>query len=247
MKRLIVPILIGLVMFGAAFGGAFYFFRYQQTAAAAHMKDVVAEALGTLKEQGRVTVFSGRFVAVMPGRPAAAPDAPAGPALLVPGSVHYEIDLKRLRDQDVRWEERAGVLSVRLPALLLSDPGLDKAGIRQIGGGGAWIAPAGGEAMADAAARDAARAELLKQARAGDAMNLARDAARTLVQRVFAGALREEGVKAKIEMRFADEQADEGQADDGEAAGGTAEDLPIAATAPPAEAAVPAAGNVTEE
>jgi len=225
MKKLIGPILIGLVMFGAAFGGAFYLYRQQQAAAATHMKDVVAQNVAALNQQGRVPVFSGRFVALMPGRAGTEPGEGMHPALLVPGTVRYEIDLKALRAQDVVWDEQARTLSIRLPSLLLGDPGLDATGIRQIAEGGAWIAPVDGAGVLDAAARDAARAELLKQARAGDAMNLARDAARALVERSFAAALHAEGGKADIDVHFADEDREERDE--------TAED-PVPAVPPPA-------------
>ncbi|MDQ4421287.1 DUF4230 domain-containing protein [Sphingobium sp. DEHP117] len=75
MKKLIVPIIIGLVMFGAAFGGAFYFFRSDKARQEAAIKAVTATVLETLQKQGKAVVYTGRVVAV--ATPEAAAPAPA--------------------------------------------------------------------------------------------------------------------------------------------------------------------------
>ena len=236
MKRLIGPILIGLVMFGAAFGGAFFLYRHQQAKAAEHVKEVIASTREALKAEGRVAAFSGRFVAMAPPGPetgAAAPDQTAKPALIVPGSVRYDVDLKALKEKDVVWHEREGLLSVKLPALLLDGPDLDIEDMKRIGEDRAWTAPANGSKLLNDVARKAVQAELLKQAQGGKAMTLARDAAKALVERAFATQLRAQAVQASIEVHFADEPA-EGQEDGEEAAATEGHD---AASAPGGEAA----------
>lgn len=78
MKKLIVPIIIGLVMFGAAFGGAFYFFRSDKARQEAAIKSVTATVLEALQKQGKAVVYTGRVVAV------AAPDAAEVPEPAAP-------------------------------------------------------------------------------------------------------------------------------------------------------------------
>lgn len=73
MKKLIVPIIIGLVMFGAAFGGAFYFFRSEKAKEEAAIESIRATVLAALQKQGKAVVYTGRVVAV------AAPAADAEP------------------------------------------------------------------------------------------------------------------------------------------------------------------------
>lgn len=57
MKKLIVPIIIGLVMFGAAFGGAFYFFQSDKAKQEAAIKSVTETVLAALQKQGKTVVY----------------------------------------------------------------------------------------------------------------------------------------------------------------------------------------------
>ncbi len=77
MKKLIVPIVIGLVMFGAAFGGAFYFFRSDKAKEEAAIKSVTATVLEALQKQGKAVVYTGRVVAVATPQAAAPAPEPA--------------------------------------------------------------------------------------------------------------------------------------------------------------------------
>lgn len=86
MKKLIVPIIIGLVMFGAAFGGAFYFFRSDKAKEEAAIKSVTATVLEALQKQGKAVVYTGRVVAV--AAPEAAAPAPAQETAAKDGEGH---------------------------------------------------------------------------------------------------------------------------------------------------------------
>lgn len=77
MKKLIVPIIIGLVMFGAAFGGAFYFFRSDKAKEEAAIKSVTETVLAALQKQGKAVVYTGRVVAVAAPSATEASEAPA--------------------------------------------------------------------------------------------------------------------------------------------------------------------------
>lgn len=250
MKKLIVPILIGLVMFGAAFGGAFYFFRSEKAKEEAAIKSVTETVLAALQKQGKVAVYTARLAAVAapesgaapepeaeakheqapepdthaapkpaPAKEAAAPaeheaaplHAPAaahgfgGVIAIVPATVRYELDFKAIRKQDVVWDEEAKVLKVTLPALGITEPEIDGANIRQIGGS----AP-------EAAVRKGALGLLLEQAREDAALGQARETARLMIERAFSMPMLVEGVKkAKVVVRFADEPEDEEDEDAG--------------------------------
>lgn len=73
MKKLIIPIIIGLVMFGAAFGGAFYFFRSEKAKEEAAIESIRSTVFAALQKEGKVAVYTGRVVAV------AAPESVAEP------------------------------------------------------------------------------------------------------------------------------------------------------------------------
>lgn len=78
MKKLIVPIIIGFVMFGAAFGGAFYFFRSDKAKEEAAIHSITETVLEALQKQGKAVVYTGRVVAV------AAPEAGEAPKPAAP-------------------------------------------------------------------------------------------------------------------------------------------------------------------
>ncbi len=249
MKKMIVPIIIAVVMFAAAFGGTFYFYRMREAAAAEKVDKIAEESLEELKGQGKVTMFTARLLALVSARPApaialvpepaavsahgAAPDAkaavgthgaphapvhaephaapppatasaPSGPLIMVPALVRYDMDLAAMKKADVKWLEEEKTLTVKVPPLIFSEPEFDSEGIRAFGAGGPGAA-LGAEAVADKAVRKAALGQLLQQARDDGPLRLAREASRKLVMKVFTDALHEEGVKAKVQVRFADE------------------------------------------
>jgi len=65
MKKLIVPIIVGLVMFAAAFGGAFYFQNYRSTETERAIASVTRASLEALQEEKRLTVMTARYAAVV--------------------------------------------------------------------------------------------------------------------------------------------------------------------------------------
>lgn len=204
MKRLIIPILIGFMMFGAAFGGAFYYYRLQEEKAAAQVKTITAASLAGLQEQARLTAFMAQFVAVVTSKKEQL-GLTAERTMVMPGTVRYEIDLKAIRQQDVQWDEGTRTVTVKLPPLILSGPEIDIDAVRQYGEGGILTMLTNAEQVLDETNRKAAQAELMKQAKSEVPMRLARDAARSAVERAFAMPLRAIGADATVEAHFADE------------------------------------------
>ncbi len=235
MKKLIVPILIGLMMFGAAFGGAFYFYRLKEERAAAQVQTVTAASLAGLQEQARLTSFMAQFVAVVTSKKEQL-GLTAERTMIMPGTVRYEIDLKAIRQQDVQWDEASKTLTVNLPPLILSGPEIDIDAVRQYGEGGLLTMLTNAEQQLDATNRRAGQAELMKQAKSEVPMRLARDAARSAIERAFAMPLRAIGVNARVEAHFADEQA-----------GGSEEGGPEGVDDGAAPVTTPAAGNATDQ
>lgn len=162
--------------------------------------DPVAVASGSLramKEQARLTAFSARFVAVVTSTQQRF-GLKAEKTLILPGNVRYELDLAKVGAKDLSWDGKRKVLSVRLPPLELSGPEVDLSQLREYGGGGLLSALTNARPALDASNRNAAREELLHQAREPVPMKLARDAARRAVERAFALPLKAVGVDATV-------------------------------------------------
>ncbi len=123
--------------------------------------------------------------------------------LILPGSVRYELDLAKLTPDDLAWDAATRTLSVRLPEIELAGPEVDLARAREYGAGGVLSALTDADDRLDDANRKAASADLLKQAKAKVPMTLARDAARTAIERSFAMPLAAAGLTdVKVVARF---------------------------------------------
>lgn len=216
MKKLILPIVIGAVMFAAAFGGAFYLFRYWQGYAGQKAEAAAEDGLRALQEQGRTAVFSARLMAVLAVQKDGATDgASAGEGaassapqfVIIPGTVRYDLDLRGAKSTDISWDKEAATLKVKVPSLILDEPVFDKGGIRRYRDG-RWTIPADPSTTLESA-RKQALGQLLEQARDEAPMTMARDAARKLVERAFNTYLKEDGVKAQVMVRFADEKSED--------------------------------------
>ncbi|MEZ5655718.1 MAG: DUF4230 domain-containing protein [Sphingobium sp.] len=212
MKKLILPIVIGVVMFAAAFGGAFYMFHYWQNYSDEKAARVADEGLTALKEQGRIAVFSARLMAVMAVKQAGDGQGGEGSGaapnfVIIPGTVRYDLDLRNANSKDAIWDKEAGTLTVTIPKLVLAEPVFDQDGMRRYNGE-SWTKP-GDAGTVLKGARKQALGQLLQQARDDAPMGMARDAARKLVERAFSSRLHEAEVKVKLTIRFADEKKHE--------------------------------------
>ena len=213
MKKLIVPILVGVLMFAAAFGGAFFYYRYKEARATTAAKDLAEETLRDLQREGRTPTLTARVMAVVSATAAATGGDGEGvntatttlSLLAVPAVVRYDLDLRDARTKDIVWDAEKRSLRIRIPALTLSEPQIDGSGIRALSGT-AWV-PVQTALAGDT--RKAALGQLLSQAREDGALGFARDTARKTVERAFAAKLREAGEKASVEVRFADEKSND--------------------------------------
>lgn len=207
MKRLIGVAVLGAILFGAAFGGAYYYERQGGEKLAGDVQAIAVAATGGLQEQGRLTPFVARLVAVVTTRGSEGAGFGATRTLLIPGLVRYGLDLKKIRTQNVTWNADLGMLGIMLPPLEVGAPQLDMQAVMIYGPNGAPTALADAEAVIEDATQGRSMAELARLARGEAPMRLARDAARAEVEAAFAMSLHAQGVKVgKITAKFADEE-----------------------------------------
>jgi hypothetical protein len=168
-------------------------------------KVIASSSLESMRAQNRLVAFVARYVSVTSAKTSRLGFS-AERTLILPGDVRYEVDLSRLREEDVRWDGGSQTLTVRLPEVELAGPEVDLAAAREYGQGGLLGAITNVEGQLDDANRAAAVGDLRKQASAEMPMRLAREAARTAIERSFSLPLKAAGFNdAKVVARFATE------------------------------------------
>ena len=172
-------------------------------------KVIASSSLESMRAQNRLVAFVARYVSVTSARTSRLGFS-AERTLILPGDVRYEVDLAKLREQDVTWDAGSNTLTVRLPDVEVAGPEVDLAAAREYGEGGLLGAVTDVEGSLDSANRAAAVADLRKQASATVPMRLAREAARSAIERSFSLPLKAAGFEdAKVVARFATEGADD--------------------------------------
>ena len=199
LKKLVffVPLLLALAV-GAGIG------LLLRPAASADSPDPIALADATLlsvREQGRMTLFTARFVAVVTASETRL-GLTARKTLIMPGEVRYGVDLARLRHESLAWDAGTRTLTVTLPPLEIAGPRIDLNQVQEYGEGGIVMALTNAEATLDETNRRRAQEELMRQAREPAPMGQARDAAMRVVARSFALPLRAAGIDASVAVRF---------------------------------------------
>ena len=215
MKKLIVPIILGIIFFGAAFGGAFYYQKQQADKLNSQVKTIISATVEGMKAQGRVTPLTARFVSVVTAGHSGSGSTAGARLLVISGNFRYEFNLATIREQDVKWDEEGKALEVHVQPLQLVGPELDPANIREYTPTGGLVPVPDTKSILESAGRFEAEADLLRQAKVPALMQFARDAARATVERNFAAALRAAGIKASVGVVFADEVQHEGAGAEG--------------------------------
>jgi hypothetical protein len=202
--RLLLP-LLGALLVGAALG---YALRGPSEAPAADARAVADSALLSVREQGRLIVFTARFASVVTASENRL-GLTARKTLIMPAAVRYGVDLGRLRRENLAWDEATKTLSVTLPPLEISRPSIDLNDVQEYGEGGIVMALTDSERTLDEANQRNAQDELMRQARARPAMQLAQNAAMRMVARSFALPLRAAGIDASVAVRLVDPEGRE--------------------------------------
>ncbi|WP_106638891.1 DUF4230 domain-containing protein [Allosphingosinicella vermicomposti] len=165
---------------------------------------IATASLQSVREQARLTPFVARYVAVVTSTQSRF-GLDAQKTMILPGTVRYEVDLAKLQRDDLDWDAATNTLNVTLPPVEIAGPEIDLNQVQEYSGGGVLMSLTNAEAALDAANRQRGTQSLLEQARAQTPMRLARNAARTAVERSFAMPLRAAGIEAKVVARFAGE------------------------------------------
>jgi hypothetical protein len=201
-----IPTLILGLILGALLVGAF---RVNDWLRGPDPESIASASLQSVREQARLTPFAARFVAVVTSTQSRF-GLSAKRTLIMPGTVRYEVDLARLSERDMRWDEGSKTLAISLPPLEISSPEIDLNEVTEYGGGGILSALTDAEQTLDTVNRRQGQVELARQAKQAMPMRLARDAARRAVERSFAMPLRAAGIEdVKVEVRFKDEGTDD--------------------------------------
>ena len=187
-----------LALLGA---GLWWLERYTNRRIDGSVETIATASLQGLREQARLVPFVARFVAVTTSEQSRF-GFKAKQTMILPGVVRYELDLNQITARDISWDELGKTLTVYLPPMILTGPQVDLAGMQVYDGGGILMALTDAEKTLDAANKARGQRELLAQARAVVPMKLARDAARSAIERSFAMPLRAAGIEARVTAQF---------------------------------------------
>jgi hypothetical protein len=167
-------------------------------------KTIATASLDSMRAQNRLTVFAARYVSVVTSEEQELGGLiSAQRTLILPGDVRYEVDLSKLRDNDVTWDQSSKTLKVQLPELEVAGPDVDINAVKEYGRGGILSALTNANQQLDQTNRDRAVKDLRKQATAALPMQLARQSARAAIARSFAMPLLAAGFKdVKVVARF---------------------------------------------
>lgn len=191
MIKVIGLAILALVLFGAAFAGAYYFQDRQNEKMAVQVQQVAVNMLRGLHEQDKLTAFSGRFESIVNITPPAVEGEEAQAAyLVVPGTVNYELNLRAIQQKHIVWDAEKKTLEIELPPLTISPPALDGAAL------------ASGAPMSEDTIRRRAIDQISRRAHAPEVMDMAKGAARAAVERAFLMSLRAAGNAARLNAHF---------------------------------------------
>jgi hypothetical protein len=174
-------------------------------------KTIATASLESMRAQNRLTVFAARYVSVVTSQQQSLGGLlNSQRTLILPGDVRYELDLSKLRNNDVTWDKATKTLKVQLPEIDVAGPDVDINSVKEYGGGGVLSALTNANQQLDQTNRDRAVQDLRKQATATVPMQLARQAARSAIARSFAMPLLAAGFKdVKVVARFPTDGVDD--------------------------------------
>ena len=205
-RPLIVAAIVAALLIGVLIGGVAGLSK-MVFGSGPDPQTIASSSLESMRAQNRLVPFVARYVSVTSSRQSRFGFS-AERTLILPGDVRYEVDLAKLQPQDVRWDGSTNTLRVRLPDIEIAGPEVDLGASREYGAGGILAALTNTEGALDKANQARAVADLRKQAMAKVPMQLARDAARSAIERSFAMPLKAAGIgDARVVALFASEDA----------------------------------------
>lgn len=194
--------LIAGLLFSAALVGIF---RAPLAALLMRGPDPVSIAdvsLNAVQAQNKLTAFAARFTVAVTSEQTRLGLFHARKTLIVPGTVRYELDWKRVTRRDFAWDAAAKTLTVTVPRPVIAGPEIDLTRIREFKDGAVLLALTDAEAALDTANRARVQTELLDEAKAPVLLAMAGEATRAAVERTFKLPLAAAGLDAAVIVRF---------------------------------------------
>lgn len=169
-----------------------------------NVETIASASLSGIREQNRLSAFAANYAAVVTSEQRRF-GLSARKTLIMQGLVRYEVDMAKLRSDDVRWDASSKTLSVRIPPIEVAPPQIDLSSIQEYGDAGILRSFTDADTALDRANRAKGQSELLRQAKSPVPMQLARDAFKRAIAQNFAVPMRAAGMDVKVEAFFADE------------------------------------------
>ncbi|QYE33715.1 DUF4230 domain-containing protein [Polymorphobacter sp. PAMC 29334] len=194
--------LIAGLLFSAALVGVF---RAPLVAMLLRGPDPVSIAdvsLNAVQAQNKLTAFAARFTVAVTSQQTRLGLFHATKTLIVPGTVRYELDWKRVTRRDLDWNAATKTLTVTIPRPAIAGPEIDLTRIREFKDGALLLALTDAEAALDTANRARVQSALLEEAKAPLLVQMASDATRAAVERTFKLPLAAAGLDAAVVVRF---------------------------------------------
>ena len=161
------------------------------------VETIVASSLQSLQEQNRLSAFAARFVTVVTSRKEQLGFA-AEKTLIMPAMVRYEVDLAKLKQNDLVWDAGAKTLTITLPPVEISGPEFALDQTKEYGSGAVLMTLTDVERLLDQSNRAKAKSDVITQAKAPTMIKLAEDATARAISNNFALPLKAAGVEAKV-------------------------------------------------
>ena len=161
-------------------------------------------SLNAVQAQNKLTAFAARFTVAVTSEQTRLGLFHAKKTLIVPGTVRYELDWKRLTRRDLAWDKATRTLTVTIPRPVIAGPEIDLRRISEFKDGALLLALTNSEAVLDEANRTRAQSALLEEAKAPTLMAMASDATRAAVERTFMLPFAAAGIDATVIVRYSD-------------------------------------------
>jgi hypothetical protein len=165
-------------------------------------RTVVAVSLKAVQAQNRITPMQARYVAIVTTRESHMLGVfHSQKTLIMPGTVRYEIDMHKLTERDIRWDEKTKTLAVHLPPVEVSRPDVDMLAVQQYTDG-MMTSFSTVDRDLDAVNRTVGQQRLLQQAREPSVMRMAQNAAARAIEQTFQMPMRAAGINATVNATF---------------------------------------------
>lgn len=204
--RTVLKVMLGIALAVVLILGGIALIGYREATRlwSPNAETIASASLESLRNENRLTALVAGYVAVVTSSQSRF-GLSAQRTLIMPGKVRYEVDLAKMKPGDVRWDKAGHTLDVVLPPIELAGPDVDIARMRAYDAGGLLLRFTDSGQVLDAANRNRAQAELIRQAREPAPMQMARDSARRDIEQSFALPLRAVGLQPTVRVRFPDE------------------------------------------